>query len=84
MSFLTPVWSYVDALVHPAAQQDALTIARHRAFIAPRLLGSLVAIAGLPVYIAIRGDADDARSRDFLLVRGSDPDCLLPVAHWPV
>ena len=55
MSFLTPVSSYVDALVHPAAQQDVLTTARHRAFIAPRLLGSFVVIAGLPVYIAIRG-----------------------------
>jgi cell cycle sensor histidine kinase DivJ len=55
VSFLTPVSSYVDALVHPAAQQDVLTTARHRAFIAPRLLGSFVVIAGLPVYIAIRG-----------------------------
>lgn len=55
MGFLTPVWSYVDALVHPAAQQDALTIARHRAFIAPRLLGSLAAIASLPLYIVVRG-----------------------------
>jgi cell cycle sensor histidine kinase DivJ len=55
VSFLTPVWSYVDALVHPAAQQDALTLARHRAFIAPRLLGSLGAIASLPVYIVGRG-----------------------------
>ncbi len=55
MSFLTPVWSYVDALVHPAAQQDALTAARHRAFIAPRLLGSFAALASFPVYIAIRG-----------------------------
>ena len=55
MSFLTPVWSYVDALVHPAAQQDALTAARHRAFIAPRLLGSLAALASFPVYVAIRG-----------------------------
>ena len=55
MSFLTPVWSYVDALVHPAAQQDALTAARHRAFIAPRLLGSLVALASFPLYLAFRG-----------------------------
>ena len=55
MSFLTPVWSYVDALVHPAAQQDALTLTRHRAFIAPRLLGSLGAIASLPMYIVLRG-----------------------------
>jgi cell cycle sensor histidine kinase DivJ len=55
VSFLTPVWSYVDALVHPAAQQDALTAARHRAFIAPRLLGSLAGLASFPVYVAIRG-----------------------------
>ncbi len=55
MRFLTPVWSYIDALVHPAAQKDALTAGRHRAFIAPRLLGSFVALASFPVYIAIRG-----------------------------
>ena len=55
MSFLTPVWNYVDALVHPAAQHDALTAARHRAFIAPRLLGSFVALASFPVYIVFRG-----------------------------
>ena len=55
VSLLTPVWNYVDALVHPSAQQDALTAARHRAFIAPRLLGSFAALAGFPVYIAMRG-----------------------------
>ncbi|MDP2298670.1 MAG: PAS domain-containing sensor histidine kinase [Pseudolabrys sp.] len=55
MSFLTPVWNYVDTLVHPAAQRDALTAARHRAFIAPRLLGSIAALASFPVYIAFRG-----------------------------
>ncbi len=55
MSFLTPVWNYVDALVHASARRDALTAARHRAFIAPRLLGSFAAIAGFPVYIAFRG-----------------------------
>jgi cell cycle sensor histidine kinase DivJ len=55
VSFLTPVWNYVDALVHPAAQQDALTAARHRAFIAPRLVGGLVALASFPLYIAFRG-----------------------------
>jgi cell cycle sensor histidine kinase DivJ len=53
--FLTPVWSYVDALVHPTARHDALTAARHRAFIAPRLLGSLAALASFPVYLAFRG-----------------------------
>jgi cell cycle sensor histidine kinase DivJ len=55
VSFLTPVRNYVDALVHPEAQQDALTAARHRAFIAPRLVGSFAALACFPVYLAFRG-----------------------------
>ncbi len=55
LRFLTPVWMYVDGLVHPAAREDALAAARHRAFIAPRLIGSLVALAGFPVYLAFRG-----------------------------
>jgi cell cycle sensor histidine kinase DivJ len=55
VSFLTPVWNYVDALVHPSARQDALTAARHRAFIAPRLIGSIAALVSFPVYIAFRG-----------------------------
>jgi cell cycle sensor histidine kinase DivJ len=55
VSFLTPVWNYIDALVHPAAQADALTAARHRAFIAPRLIGSLVALASVPAYLALHG-----------------------------
>ena len=46
---------YVDGLVHPSAQQDALSASRHRAFIAPRLIGSLVALAAFPVYLALRG-----------------------------
>jgi cell cycle sensor histidine kinase DivJ len=45
----------VDALVHPSARCDALSSARHRAFIAPRLLGSFTALATLPVYLAVRG-----------------------------
>ena len=55
MSLLTPVWNYVDALVHPAAKADALTVARHRAFIAPRLIGSLLALASVPIYLVLRG-----------------------------
>lgn len=55
MSVLTPLWQYVDALVYPAARQDALTAARHRAFIAPRLIFSFVALAAFPVFIALRG-----------------------------
>jgi two-component system, cell cycle sensor histidine kinase DivJ len=45
----------LDALLHPSARYDALTRARHRAFIAPRLLGSLAAFAIFPLYLAIRG-----------------------------
>jgi cell cycle sensor histidine kinase DivJ len=45
----------LDALLHPSARYDALTRARHRAFMAPRLLGSLAALATFPVYLALRG-----------------------------
>ncbi len=45
----------LDALLHPSARYDVLTRARHRAFIAPRLLGSLVGFAAFPVYLAMRG-----------------------------
>ena len=55
MRFLTPVRNYINALVHPSAQHDALSAARHRAFIAPRLLGALGALASFPIYIALRG-----------------------------
>ncbi len=45
----------LDALLHPSARYDVLTRARHRVFIAPRLLGSLAALAAFPLYLAIRG-----------------------------
>jgi two-component system, cell cycle sensor histidine kinase DivJ len=45
----------LDALLHPSARCDALTRARHRAFMAPRLLGSLAAFAAFPIYLAMRG-----------------------------
>jgi two-component system, cell cycle sensor histidine kinase DivJ len=45
----------LDALLHPSARTDALTRARHRAFIAPRLFGSLAAFAVFPAYLAMRG-----------------------------
>jgi two-component system, cell cycle sensor histidine kinase DivJ len=41
--------------VHPTAQQDALTAARHRAFIAPRLLGSIFVLAAFPAYLIACG-----------------------------
>jgi cell cycle sensor histidine kinase DivJ len=52
---LKSIRDYVDTLVHPSALNDALTASRHRAFIAPRLLGSVVALAAFPIYIALRG-----------------------------
>jgi len=55
LKLLASIRDYVDALVHPSVQTDALTSARHRAFIAPRLLGSLAALATLPAYLAMRG-----------------------------
>ncbi len=55
MGLFAPVRDYIETLVHPSAQQDALTAARHRAFIAPRLLGSIVALASFPVYLIARG-----------------------------
>jgi two-component system, cell cycle sensor histidine kinase DivJ len=50
-----PVREYIDALIHPSAQRDTLTWSRHRAFIAPRLIGSLMALAAVPVYVSLRG-----------------------------
>src|SRR5580700_2108844 len=55
VGLFAPVRDYVETLVHPSAQQDALTASRHRAFIAPRLLGSIVALASFPAYLIARG-----------------------------
>jgi cell cycle sensor histidine kinase DivJ len=55
VSLLTPVRHYADSLVHPSAQGDVLVVARHRAFISPRLFGSAAALAALPLYLAVRG-----------------------------
>ena len=55
MTVLSIIRDCLDALLHPSARYDALTRARHRAFIAPRLLGSLAAFAVFPIYLALRG-----------------------------
>jgi cell cycle sensor histidine kinase DivJ len=55
LGLLKPIRDYVDTLVHPSALNDALTASRHRAFIAPRLIGSVVALAAFPLYLVIRG-----------------------------
>ena len=55
MTVLSIIRDCLDALLHPSARYDALMRARHRAFMAPRLLGSLAAFAAFPVYLATRG-----------------------------
>src|SRR5436309_4713859 len=55
VTVLSIIRDCLDALLHPSARYDALTRARHRAFMAPRLLGSLAAFAIFPVYLAMRG-----------------------------
>jgi two-component system, cell cycle sensor histidine kinase DivJ len=55
VSILKIIRECLDALLHPSARYDALTRARHRAFMAPRLLGSLAVLAAFPVYLAMRG-----------------------------
>ncbi|HVV40256.1 MAG TPA: ATP-binding protein [Nitrobacter sp.] len=55
MSVVNIIRDCLDALLHPSARYDALTRARHRAFMGPRLLGSLVAFAAFPAYLAVRG-----------------------------
>jgi cell cycle sensor histidine kinase DivJ len=46
----------IDVLVYSTAQQDALTCARQRAFIAPRLLAGLVVVVALALYGVVWGD----------------------------
>jgi cell cycle sensor histidine kinase DivJ len=55
VTVLKPVRDCLDALLHPSARHDAMTGARHRAFMAPRMLGSLAAFATFPLYLALRG-----------------------------
>ena len=55
MSLFAQVRAYIDSLVHPSARHDPLTAARHRAFIAPRFVGGLLALTALPIHLAISG-----------------------------
>jgi cell cycle sensor histidine kinase DivJ len=50
-----PIRDYVGSLVHASARHDVLNAARHRAFIAPRLLGGLMVLAAFPVVLLVRG-----------------------------
>ena len=55
VSILASVRDYIDALVHPTARQDVSAAARHRTFIAARLLGCSAALAAFPLYLTLRG-----------------------------
>jgi cell cycle sensor histidine kinase DivJ len=55
VTVLNRINQHLDALLHPSARHDVMTSARHRTFMLPRLLGSLAALASLPIYLAIRG-----------------------------
>lgn len=60
MGAFAPIRDFVETLVHPSAQQDALTAARHRAFIAPRLIGGILALGAFPFYLVGRGAGSSA------------------------
>jgi len=55
VGLFAPIEDYAETLVHPAVRQDAQSAVRHRAFIAARILGSIVALASLPIYLVVRG-----------------------------
>jgi two-component system, cell cycle sensor histidine kinase DivJ len=55
VDLFAPLRQHLDHLVHPCALQHPLHAARHRAFIAPRLIGCVAILAVFPVYLAIRG-----------------------------
>ena len=55
MNLFVPVRDYINSLVHPSVRHDPLMAARHRAFLAPRILGGLAGLAIFPVYLAVRG-----------------------------
>jgi cell cycle sensor histidine kinase DivJ len=55
LGLFAPIHHYIDTLVHPTARQDVLSAARHRDFIAPRLLGSVMALGCFPAYLLVRG-----------------------------
>jgi two-component system, cell cycle sensor histidine kinase DivJ len=55
VSLFAQVRAYIDTLVHPSARHDLLTAARHRAFIAPRFIGGLMALTALPIHLAVNG-----------------------------
>ena len=58
MSLISTIDGFIDAFVHASVRGKPLLHARHRVFIAPRLLGGLAVLAALPLYLAFRGAPD--------------------------
>jgi two-component system, cell cycle sensor histidine kinase DivJ len=55
VSLFAQIGAYINSLVHTSARLDPLTAARHRAFIAPRVVGGLMALTALPIHLALSG-----------------------------
>ena len=55
VSLYAQVRAFIEQLVHVSARRDPLTAARHRAFIAPRMIGGLLALTALPAHLAMNG-----------------------------
>jgi two-component system, cell cycle sensor histidine kinase DivJ len=55
VSLSTSIREFLNALVHPSAREDPLTVERHVAFMASRLFGSLLALGVFPVFLAWHG-----------------------------
>src|SRR6185295_16806111 len=55
VSLFAQIRAYIDSLVHSSARLDPLIAARHRAFIAPRFIGGLLALTALPIHLALGG-----------------------------
>jgi cell cycle sensor histidine kinase DivJ len=51
-----PIGDSIDTSAHLSAPRDALVVARLRAFLTPRLMGSLIVLTASPAYLAMRGE----------------------------
>ena len=81
VSLFAQIRAFIEQLVHVSARRDPLTAARHRAFIAPRLIGGLLALTALPVHLARQRRAGPARDLHLCLARDAASDRLLSLAH---
>jgi cell cycle sensor histidine kinase DivJ len=55
LGLFAPIRNHIGALAQPLVQQDRLAMSRHRAFVAPRLLGGLVMLAAVAIAFIPRG-----------------------------